>query len=262
MDDREVLCLAVLQELLDFESDHHYQAWLHSDPLMRRLLSRQNFANRRALQTPLLACLTQGFCAMHADDQPPFSSSTPIRSMSAVPSAPASGNVLADWRSGVTARRSSAGSTAYASPLIFSTKGYIAHVQQIPGNRHDVQGLYALLKTAFEGHLLGDNAYWPKREKRAALERQNIRVTAASRSNWQYQHAQPVAESLRRHRSSIERRIGLFDRQFHTQNTLNRSRRHYEARRWTKALAHNLSRHVNHANGWPQESLAHYRLAS
>ncbi len=146
--------------------------------------------------------------------------------------------------------------------LIFSTNGYIAHVQQIPGNRHDVQGLYALLKTTFEGHLLGDNAYWPKREKRAALERRNIRVTAASRSNWQYQHAQPVAESLRRHRSRIERRIGLFDRQFHAQNTLNRSRRHYEARRWTKALAHNLSRHVNHANGWPQESLAHYRLAS
>ena len=119
VDDREVLCLAVLQELLDFESDHHYQAWLHSDPLMRRLfprlLSRQNFADRRALLTPLLACLTQGFCAMHADDQPPFSSSTPIRSMSAVPSAPASRSVSADWRSGVTARRSSAGSTAYAS---------------------------------------------------------------------------------------------------------------------------------------------------
>ncbi|GMV83592.1 MAG: hypothetical protein AMXMBFR7_47760 [Planctomycetota bacterium] len=73
MDDREVLCLGGMQELLDFESDHHYQAWLHSDPSMRRLfprlLSRQNFADRRTLLTPLLAGLTPGFCA-HAYRRP------------------------------------------------------------------------------------------------------------------------------------------------------------------------------------------------
>ncbi|GMV83813.1 MAG: hypothetical protein AMXMBFR7_49970 [Planctomycetota bacterium] len=42
--------------------------------------------------------------------------------------------------------------------MIFSMNGYVAHIQHIPGNRHDVQGLYDLLKTAFEGHLLGKNA--------------------------------------------------------------------------------------------------------
>src|SRR5207244_144151 len=38
--------------------------------------------------------------------------------------------------------------------LIYTPEGRIAFIQQIPGNRHDVNGLYALLKTSFKGSLL------------------------------------------------------------------------------------------------------------
>lgn len=107
VDDREVLCLAVLQELLGFESDHSFHCWLLGHGVMRRLfprlLSRQNFADRRALLTPLLACLTQSFCAL--DEAPPFSLSIPIRSMSAGPSAPARSAGLRAWRDAAIAPR-------------------------------------------------------------------------------------------------------------------------------------------------------------
>lgn len=92
VDDREILCLAVLQELLGFESDHGFYTWFEANALMRRLfprrLSRPNWADRRALLTPLLARLSQAFCALDGEEAPPFSSSTPIRSTSAVPSGP------------------------------------------------------------------------------------------------------------------------------------------------------------------------------
>ena len=142
--------------------------------------------------------------------------------------------------------------------VIFTPQGRIAYIQQIPGNRHDVQGLYALLKTSFEGHLLGDSAYWPNKKKRPRLEKKNIRVTAASHSNWKSQHPASVVKFLRKHRDGVERRIGLLDKQFHADRTLCRSAKHYHARRWTKALTHNASRHINADLNLPMDSVAHF----
>lgn len=146
--------------------------------------------------------------------------------------------------------------------LVFTPGGRIAHVEQLPGNRHDVQGLYALLKTTFRGHLIGDNAYWPKEKMRSSLEKKGIRITAESRSNWHFQYSEHDRKWLKKNRSKIERRIGLFDAQFHANRTLCRSRKHYIARRWTKALSHNTSRHINDVKELPSESLQHFRLAA
>jgi hypothetical protein len=109
VDDREILCLAVLQELLGFESDHEFYQWFEAQAVLRglfpRRLSRPNWADRRALLTPLLKRLSQAFCALDGEEPPPFSSSTPIRSMSAARCGPteASG-VSAAWPRTVTAR--------------------------------------------------------------------------------------------------------------------------------------------------------------
>lgn len=146
--------------------------------------------------------------------------------------------------------------------LLFTPQGRIACVIQIPGNRHDVNGLYALLKTNFEGHLLGDNAYWPKENKRSRLAKKNITVTAATRSNWHVQNPPEEQALLDAWRGSVERRIGLFGSQFYAGRTLCRSPKHYHARRWFKVFSHNLSRHLNTDLGRPEESLMHYHLAS
>jgi len=94
VDDREVLCLAVLQELLDFESDHAFYSWFQVHPTLRELfprrLSRPNWADRRALLTPLMERLCGAFCALAGEESPPFSSSIPIRSTSAARFAPGS----------------------------------------------------------------------------------------------------------------------------------------------------------------------------
>lgn len=145
--------------------------------------------------------------------------------------------------------------------LVFTPQGYIAQVRQVAGNRHDVQGLYALLTTALQGCLLGDNAYWPRPEMRAQLKEHGLMVLAQTRSNWRVQYPPRDARWLRRQRGKIERRIGLFNQQFHAGRTLCRSAKHYHARRWTKALAHNTSRRLNAEHGWPQESTAHLRRA-
>jgi hypothetical protein len=109
VDDREVLCLAVLQELLDFESDHGFYQWFETHPVMQRLfprrLSRPNWADRRALLTPLLERLSQAFCALDGEDAPPFSSSTPTRSTSAAPCGPAANSGSADSARRATAPR-------------------------------------------------------------------------------------------------------------------------------------------------------------
>jgi hypothetical protein len=109
VDDREVLCLAVLQELLGFESDHAFYQWFEVHPVMGQLfprrLSRQNWADRRALLTPLLKRLSQAFCDLDGEGMPPFSSSTPTRSTSAAPSAPAANNGSADSPGRATAPR-------------------------------------------------------------------------------------------------------------------------------------------------------------
>jgi hypothetical protein len=82
VDDREILCLALLEELFGFSSDNEFQLWLRHEPTMRSLfprrLSRQNFADRRALLAPLLERLCGVFCDMMDGEKPPFSSSTLI----------------------------------------------------------------------------------------------------------------------------------------------------------------------------------------
>ena len=109
VDDREVLCLAVLQELLGYESDHAFYQWFESNAVLRRLfprrLTRPNWADRRALLTPLLRRLSQAFCALDGEESPPFSSSTRIRSMSAARSGPGVRNVSADSPNAAIARR-------------------------------------------------------------------------------------------------------------------------------------------------------------
>jgi hypothetical protein len=145
--------------------------------------------------------------------------------------------------------------------LVFTPGGLIAHIEQIPGNRHDVQGLYSMLKSEFQGHLVGDNAYWPSHRRRRELAEKHITVTAATRSNWKIKLSANERALLKK-RFPIERRIGLFNEQFHAERTLSRSRRHYEARRCSKALAHNVTRYMNYQSNLSFESVAHYRLSA
>jgi hypothetical protein len=99
MDDREVLCLAVLQELLHFESDNRFFLWAANNRTMRalfpRMLTRQKFADRRALLTPLMQQLCQAFCVLGGEGQPPFLSSThtPFTSASSCAPNAASGSM-------------------------------------------------------------------------------------------------------------------------------------------------------------------------
>jgi hypothetical protein len=146
--------------------------------------------------------------------------------------------------------------------LIFTPEGRIAFVVQIAGNRHDVNGLYALLKTDFKGHLLGDNAYWPKAKRRSKLTAKKITITADTRSNWHIKNPPQEQGLLDTWRGRVERRIGLFDTQFHAGRTLCRSLKHYHARRWAKVFTHNVSRHLNTELDRPEESLMHYQLAA
>lgn len=96
LDDREVLCLAVLQELLDYESDNAYFHWLENKPLIHalfpRLIKRQKFAERRALLSSLMETLCGAFCQLNGESQPLFSPSIRIPSPFAGRSAPATRN--------------------------------------------------------------------------------------------------------------------------------------------------------------------------
>ena len=118
VDDREVLCLAVLQALLGFESDHAFYQWLESDAVLRQLfprrLTRSNGADRRALLTLLVQRLPQAFCALDREKAPHFLSSTRIRSMSAARSGPAAGNASAASPNAAIVHRWNAGFTASA----------------------------------------------------------------------------------------------------------------------------------------------------
>ena len=125
-----------------------------------------------------------------------------------------------------------------------------------------MQGLYALLKTAFQGQLIGDNAYWPSKAMRPRLAEAGITVSAASRSNWHFQYPPELRAGLDQQRKQVDRRISLFNTQFHAHRTLCRSLRRYQARRAFKALAHNSSRHINAVANLPSESVAHFRLAA
>ena len=146
--------------------------------------------------------------------------------------------------------------------LIVTPGGMISALVQLPGNRHDVNGLYALLKTAFKGTLIGDSAYQPNQKKRAELNQQGIQVHAIPKSNAKLPLAPLLVDWLHERRAPIERRIGLFDQQFNAHRTLNRAERHYLARRLTKAIAHNISRHINVKNNIPKERVAYMRYAA
>jgi len=133
---------------------------------------------------------------------------------------------------------------------------------QIAGNRHDVQGLYALLNTTFRGHLLGDNAYWPQEKMDRALIRHGICMTAKTRKGFKFHYPAHFRDELKHERARIERRISLFNNQYFAGRTLNRAKHHYLARRWTKALAHNLARDINADFGLPLESVASFRAVA
>lgn len=146
--------------------------------------------------------------------------------------------------------------------LIVTPGGMLAGLVQLPGNWHDVNGIYALLKTAFKGTLIGDSAYQPNATQRAKLNQQSIWVHAIPKSNAKLPLAPVLVDWLHERRAPIERRIGLFDAQFNAHRTLNRAERHYRARRLTKALAHNISRHINVKNDRPKERVAYLRYAA
>lgn len=146
--------------------------------------------------------------------------------------------------------------------LIFTPGGRIAFVTQLAGNRHDVQGLYSLLRTQFKGFLLADSGYWPRPKMREKLERSGITVMAETHCDWKIKYSRQDEAWLKRNRSSIERRISMFNNQFNAHRTLCRSLKHYIARRLTKALSHNCSRHVNETHGLPLESTLHFKIAA
>jgi len=119
VDDREVLCLVVVQELLGFESDHAFYLWFENNQVMCELfprrLSRPNWADRRALLTPLMERLSSAFCTLAGEGDPPFSSRTLIRSMSAGQSVRARRNASPVWPVAAIARRSGVGFTEFVS---------------------------------------------------------------------------------------------------------------------------------------------------
>jgi hypothetical protein len=78
--DQEILCLALLQEWLGYESDLAYYQWLENNKTMRslfpRMLRRQKWAERRTLLTTLIQKLSAAFVEMTPSEDetlPPFS---------------------------------------------------------------------------------------------------------------------------------------------------------------------------------------------
>jgi hypothetical protein len=90
------------------------------------------------------------------------------------------------------------------------------------------------------------------------LRAKSVHVQAARKSNARTPRPEAVRKWMHRNRAPVERRIGLFDQRFCAERTRNRSLRRYPARRWTKALAHNASRHTSQDCGFYPESLAHF----
>jgi hypothetical protein len=146
--------------------------------------------------------------------------------------------------------------------LIFTPGGMLAGNLHLPGNRHDVHGAYMLLKTQFTGVFYADNAYTPNAKKRDELLAHGIRMCAVPKANAKLPLAPCLDEYLRKKRGVIERFIGLFDQQFHAARTLNRSVRHYLARRAFKLLSHNCSRVANAKLERSIHSVAHFHAAA
>ena len=138
----------------------------------------------------------------------------------------------------------------------------LAGVIHLPGNRHDVHGAYALLKTAFTGVFYADNAYTPKASEREKLLAKGIHICAVPKQNAKLPLAPCLDAYLRKERGVIERFIALYNQQFHAGRTLNRSVRHYLARRAFKLLSHNCSRVTNAALQRSIHSVAHFHAAA
>ena len=122
--------------------------------------------------------------------------------------------------------------------LIFTPHGLLMCVLQVCGKRHDIHGLYELLKTQFQGCLFGDNAYTPGKLQ-PSLAEHKIQVVAQSRKDARAPLPPETRAFVHKQRARVERRIALFCNQFHAGRTLNRSAAHYRARRVCKALSHN-----------------------
>lgn len=146
--------------------------------------------------------------------------------------------------------------------LIFTPSGMLAGAIHLPGNRHDAHGAYALLKTAFTGVFYADNAYTPKPKKRDELLARGIHICAVPKKNALLPLAPCLDEYLRKRRGVIERFIALYNQQFHSGRTLNRSLRHYCARRAFKMLSHNCSRVTNATLKRALHSVAHFHAAA
>lgn len=146
--------------------------------------------------------------------------------------------------------------------IAFTPGGLIAAVAQLPGHRHDVNGLYEFLEAGLRGRLLADNGYWAGDDDWKMLSDAGLAVVAMPRGNQEYRHPEISDVVLRGRRARVERRIGLFGRQFNADRTLNRKARHYRARRLAKAVAHNASRRINAAERLPQEATQHFQLAA
>lgn len=140
--------------------------------------------------------------------------------------------------------------------------GLIAGIAQLPGHRHDVHGLFEFMETSLRGTLFADNGYWVGDRKHRRLSDAGIEVMAQTRGNQHFQYPEITRRWHAYLRGRIERRIGLFGRQFHAGRTLNRKGRHYRARRLCKAVAHDASRRMNTARGLPTECVGHYQSAA
>jgi hypothetical protein len=146
--------------------------------------------------------------------------------------------------------------------LVFTPHGMLAMVLQVPGNRHDVHGLHALLHTNFRGLLLGDNAYTPGRKLDPALRAHGIQVVAQTRKDSRVPLPPKTRTFVHAKRCRIERRIGLFCRQFAAHRSFSRSAKHYQARRWMKTLGHDLSRYLSPILGRAPERMFHFRVVA
>jgi hypothetical protein len=146
--------------------------------------------------------------------------------------------------------------------LIFTPSGMLAGSIQLAGQRHDVHGAYALLTLSFAGVFYADNAYTPRASKREELVARGIYVCAVPKKNAKLPLAPCLNKYLRKRRGTVERFIALYDKQFNAGRTLNRSERHYRARRMFKMLSHNCTRVANAALERSIHSVAHFHAAA
>jgi hypothetical protein len=79
---------------------------------------------------------------------------------------------------GQTLRREFAGLREH---MAFTPDSTRPSALQLAGNRHDIQGLYAILETSFRGSILADKSYWPMQDKRVELEETGITGIARAR---------------------------------------------------------------------------------